>query len=266
MGHPMATDIAFALGVLALLGDRIPAGLRGLLAALAIVDDLGAVLIIALFYSTGISGAALVAAGAIFTVLTICNLAGVRHPVIYAALGVALWLAVLSSGVHATIAGVLLAVAIPSRTKINEDTFVLRAEAALFEFQRACAPNTSTVLSNPDQQEALHNLERVVEAVQSPRRGGAPHVAVEDPHRRRPAMRKLRLGRTSPYFCCSSRSRRWRQYRNGTGYSSHCSWCWRYCRCAPIPSNRAVRPSDVAKSCETGTPERSARPPRGCRA
>jgi len=167
-GIPMATDIAFALGVLSILGNRIPGGLRLFLAALAIVDDIGAVLVIALFYAGQVSVSAIGLAGAVFIVLLLCNRAGVRHPGIYAGFGLLLWLAVLKSGVHPTIAGVLLAVAVPARTRIDEDTFALQAESALFEFQQASTPDARSVMSNPGQQEALHDLERAIEGVQSP--------------------------------------------------------------------------------------------------
>lgn len=113
-GIPMATDIAFALGVLALLGPRIPAPLKTLLAAIAIVDDLGAVLIIALFYSHGLDLAALGIAGVFLVALILANRLGVRNLVVYAALGVGLWFAIRQTGIHATVAGVLLAAAIPS--------------------------------------------------------------------------------------------------------------------------------------------------------
>ncbi|HEU0109508.1 MAG TPA: Na+/H+ antiporter NhaA [Flavisolibacter sp.] len=112
-GIPMATDIAFALGMLALAGSRVPFSLKIFLTALAIIDDLGAITIIAIFYNTGISWAFLVSAMGIFFILMIMNKLGVKNLIFYLVPGVVMWYCMLQSGVHATITGVLLAFAIP---------------------------------------------------------------------------------------------------------------------------------------------------------
>ena len=112
---PMATDIAFALGILSLLGSRVPPALKVFLLALAIIDDLGAIVVIALFYGHGLSFAALGTATAMALILLIMNLRGVTNNTLYILIGIVMWAAVLKSGVHATIAGVVLGLLIPLR-------------------------------------------------------------------------------------------------------------------------------------------------------
>jgi Na+:H+ antiporter, NhaA family len=113
-GVPMATDIAFALGVLALVGGRLPAALKSFLLALAIVDDIGAILVIAVFYSGSIDVLPLLAAGALLALIVVLQRLQVRWTVVYVLLGVGVWLATFQSGVHATIAGVALGLATPA--------------------------------------------------------------------------------------------------------------------------------------------------------
>jgi NhaA family Na+:H+ antiporter len=127
-GIPMATDIAFALGLLSLLGDRVPIGLKVFLTALAIVDDIGAVLVIAIFYTSDISLVSLVVGFAVLALSAGLNWSGGRNAVAYFILGTLAWLAFLESGVHATIAALLMAFTIPARTRIDGADFMRRTE------------------------------------------------------------------------------------------------------------------------------------------
>ncbi len=169
-GIPMATDIAFAVGILVLLSWRIPRNLIVFLTALAIADDLGAVLIIALFYTQEINVLAIEAAGAIFILLLLLNEGGIRRPLPYVVLGVLLWLALHHSGVHPTIGGVLLAFAIPARPTFTPFEF----EQRMVQLQRGFHAETEDErsgdlpLSNPRMATIAGCLERAAEHVQAP--------------------------------------------------------------------------------------------------
>lgn len=160
-GIPMATDIAFALGVLALLGSRVPVSLKIFVTALAIVDDIIAVLVIAVFYTDRIHLLSLAAGLGGVALCFGANLLGIRKPAVYAVIGVFVWCAVLKSGVHATVAGVLLAFTIPARTYIDRDLFLKRGRWLLDMFATS-RPNSLEAHS------AIHSLEASCELIESP--------------------------------------------------------------------------------------------------
>lgn len=154
-GIPMATDIAFALGVLYLLGNRIPFSLKVFLTALAIVDDLGAVMVIAFFYTSDISFISLLVGLLFVGLMFVANRIGVRNILFYAILGIGgVWLAFLMSGVHATIAAVLAAFMIPADVRIKESTFLKKIRKHLNQFE-AIDPNDETPTLTGDQVEIL---------------------------------------------------------------------------------------------------------------
>ncbi|RYG48338.1 Na+/H+ antiporter NhaA [bacterium] len=165
-GVPMATDIAFSLGVLALLRSRAPAGLKVLLAAVAIVDDLGAVLVIAIFYSTGIAWTMVAGMAVCLVILIVLNRIGARLPLAYMAVGIPLWAFTLASGVHATIAGVLLAMTVPVRVFLDPVAFTTEARDAIDTFEATACEDPYEM--NPERQEAVSALESACERVQMP--------------------------------------------------------------------------------------------------
>lgn len=166
-GIPIATDIAFALGALALIAPGAPIGARVFLTALAIADDMGAVLVIATFYSQTIAWGALAIAGLLILVLFGFNAIGVRHLWPYLLVGVALWYFVHQSGVHSTVAGVTLAFAIPTRTRINTAQFSREARSLLDRFDQT-ESGDFIVLTSKGQQETLFALEHATEGVTAP--------------------------------------------------------------------------------------------------
>jgi Na+:H+ antiporter, NhaA family len=156
-GIPMATDIAFALGVLALFGSRVPTSLKVFLTALAIVDDLLAVLVIALFYTTTINLVALGIAFVLLVVLALLLRSRFRRLAVLFTLVVAIWLCVYLSGIHATIAGVLIALCVPIRPKIEPVEFFQRIEADLDQLKQTNLTQDSAI----DNRQQLAALSRI---------------------------------------------------------------------------------------------------------
>lgn len=162
-GIPMATDIAFALGVLALLGRRIPSELRVFMLGLAVVDDLGAIAVIAFAYTETIDFAQLGIAAALVVVMMVANRLGLRQPAVTAGLAFVIWVAVLKSGVHATVAGVLIAVLTPATPATSGKQFADESEALLAEYR------TSIVAGDRDRAEvALGEIEHLVRLTEAP--------------------------------------------------------------------------------------------------
>jgi NhaA family Na+:H+ antiporter len=166
-GIPMATDIAFSLGVLSLLGSRVPIGLKVFLTALAIVDDIGAILIIALFYSNDIQWVYLEAASGLFVLLLIFNYFDLRIVPLYILIGFFVWFCFLKSGVHPTVAGVLVALTIPARRKIKMKDFIEQTKSTLLKLKNANWPG-SKVLLGKEQVSAVDNVAESVKKVRSP--------------------------------------------------------------------------------------------------
>ncbi|MEE8289603.1 MAG: Na+/H+ antiporter NhaA [Nitrosomonadaceae bacterium] len=166
-GVPMATDIAFALGTLALLGNRIPKNLLTFLVAVAIVDDLGAVMVIALFYTETINILALATAVGMLVILVALNLGGIRRPLPYVLLGVVLWIAMLMSGVHATLAGIFLAFTIPMRPKYDPDRFLSHINEMVEQIKRAYRREENIVI-NDELRSRVRALGEGVWLVQAP--------------------------------------------------------------------------------------------------
>jgi len=146
-GTPMATDIAFALGILSLLGKKVNINLKIFLTALAIADDLGAILVIALFYTETINISQLVNAAVFLSILIGANRLGVRRTTFYALVGfIGVWMSFMFSGVHATIAGVLIALTIPGRTKVTEKQYIDDLCVLVDKFENA-KPNEKDLLT-----------------------------------------------------------------------------------------------------------------------
>ncbi|MBX7489969.1 sodium/proton antiporter NhaA [Helicobacter turcicus] len=166
-GIPMATDIAFALGVLATLGKRVSVSVKVFLVSLAVADDLGAIIVIALFYSSGISFAWLGVSAGIVVLLLILNRLGIKALTPYMILGVFLWIAVHSCGVHATIAAVVLAFTIPVAPKIDTMSFMEKITKIVDNFKEAEKEKYGILLQN-EQIHALSEIGNHKNAVQNP--------------------------------------------------------------------------------------------------
>ncbi len=165
-GIPMATDIAFSLGILSLLGKRVPLALKVFLAAFAIVDDMGAVIVIAAFYSESVGWDNLMIAGTLFIMLFLAVRAGMRNPGVFLVVGIFIWYYFLKSGLHPTVAGVALAFIVPAKRSIKLSVFNRVTKSNLKAFENI--DSEEKLLLNKEQLEALDNMEVYYSKVHSP--------------------------------------------------------------------------------------------------
>lgn len=167
-GVPMATDIAFAVGALVMLGKRVPKSLVTFLVALAIVDDLGAVLVIALFYTETLALSWLLLSAGLVMVLLTLNFSGIRNAIPYFIVAVLLWYTMLQSGVHATLAGVIGAFTVPARSKYNPGLFVQRLKTQLEDFSEHQKLGSNNIMTNEKLHPIVETIEDSVMGVQTP--------------------------------------------------------------------------------------------------
>lgn len=163
---PMATDIAFSLGVLSIFGDRVPLSLKIFLTAFAVVDDIGGILVIALFYSNGIETMYLIGAGILLLILFLGNRRRVMTPGFYLLLGIGVWYMTLQSGIHSTIAGVLVAFMVPAIPQINVSKYINRISEGVKNFPES--GKKSSIILNKHELVALHLIESSSKHVVSP--------------------------------------------------------------------------------------------------
>ena len=166
-GIPMATDIAFSLGVLALLGTRAPLPLKLFLTGVAIADDIGAVVVIALFYTGDIAWMNVAIGGALLGVLAFANRIGIVYTLFFAIVGAAVWLSFVQSGIHSTVAGVLIAATIPMRVQIDSRGFLDKSRRLLDDFEGS-GVSAAMVQTTDRQTAAVHELELACQDVESP--------------------------------------------------------------------------------------------------
>jgi NhaA family Na+:H+ antiporter len=164
---PTATDTAFAIAILALFARRISIGLTIFLTALAIFDDIGAIVIISIFYAHETNSTALIASGLIFACLLFGNKAGIRNGWIYAVMGILLWLSVLQAGIHPTLSGLLLAMTIPARTTISQSRFIKNIRGLLTRFEQKQEDDIS-MLGSSGKHSLVSDIEQNVLAASTP--------------------------------------------------------------------------------------------------
>ncbi len=166
-GIPMATDIAFAIGILALLASRVPKTLITFLVAVAIVDDLGAVMVIAVFFTDTIALGPLAAAGGLFALLMVFNLGGIRNSIPYFIVAVVMWYALQKSGVHATLAGIMGALSVPATPKYDPARFSAKVRELMNRFDTSHQPGKS-IMTNDELRAVVQTLENGVHSVEAP--------------------------------------------------------------------------------------------------